>query len=57
MTPSAPGQHYSYTAARVLYTCQEQRIMQLLHTPAAHPWTIQTMLSVACHNALSFGRQ
>ncbi len=28
--------------------------MQLLHTPAAHPQTIQTMLSVSYHNILSF---
>ncbi len=30
--------------------------MQLLHNPAAHPQTIQTMLSVSYHNILSFLR-
>ena len=31
--------------------------MQLLHTPAAHPQTVQTMLSVSCHNILSVVRR
>ncbi len=34
-----------------------QRIMQFLHTPAAHPETIQTMLSVPYRKILSFVRQ